>query len=177
MKTGIELTYAVATITARPQPVKGIEKRRDGRAPRKLLLKRREFRQASRSRRHSRLASWEHAMRRKWSHTEKSMMPWFDADRSIGCAKWLKGKRTDKCVRTGWLQFIALPPLPERLAAIPGKENLRFQIAGIGNHARTRIIVGLQPSGIELPRADTPSGSRRRGPSPQASPSGRTPPP
>ena len=46
------------------------------------------------------------------------------------------------------------PRLPGKLARIRGKNHLRFQIVGIGNHAKTRVIVGLQSSDIKIYRTD-----------------------
>jgi hypothetical protein len=44
--------------------------------------------------------------------------------------------------------------MPRKLAKIPGKNHLRFQIVGIRNHAKTRVSVGLQLSDIKIYRTD-----------------------
>ena len=51
------------------------------------------------------------------------------------------------------------PRLPKKPATIRGKNRLRFQIVGITNHAKTRVIVGLQPSDIKIYRTDVGLGN------------------
>jgi len=53
---------------------------------------------------------------------------------------------------------MVLPRLPRKPATIRGKNRLRFQIVGISNHAKTRVIIGLQPSDIKIYRTDVTSG-------------------
>ena len=47
-----------------------------------------------------------------------------------------------------------MPRLPRKLATIGGKNHVRSQIVGIGNHVKTRVIIGLQPSDIKIYRTD-----------------------
>ena len=46
------------------------------------------------------------------------------------------------------------PRLPRKLATIRRKNCLRFQIVGIANHAKTRVIARLQASDIRIYRTD-----------------------
>ncbi|MFM9967863.1 MAG: class I SAM-dependent DNA methyltransferase, partial [Burkholderiales bacterium] len=41
-----------------------------------------------------------------------------------------------------------------KLATIGGKNHMQSQIVGIGNHVKTRVIIGLQPSDIKIYRTD-----------------------
>jgi hypothetical protein len=49
---------------------------------------------------------------------------------------------------------MVMPRLPRKLATIRGKNRLRSQIVGIGNHVNTRVIIGLQPSDLKIYRTD-----------------------
>jgi hypothetical protein len=49
---------------------------------------------------------------------------------------------------------MALPRMPRKPATIRGENRLRFQIVGIGDHVKTRVIIGLQPSDIKIYRTD-----------------------
>ena len=44
--------------------------------------------------------------------------------------------------------------MPRKLATIRDKYGLRFQIVGIRNHVKLPVIVGLQPSDLEIYRTD-----------------------
>jgi hypothetical protein len=49
---------------------------------------------------------------------------------------------------------MVLPRLPREPATIRGKSRLRSQIVGIWNHAKTRVIIELQPSDVKIYRTD-----------------------
>src|SRR3989338_860395 len=93
-------------------------------------------------------------MQRKWFQAEKCLIPWFDANRSTRCSKWLNGTKPNNCAKTDWPRFMTLPRLPRETATIRGKNRLQSQIVGIRNHAKTRVIIGLQPSDLKIYRTD-----------------------
>jgi hypothetical protein len=82
-------------------------------------------------------------MHRKWFQAEKCLIPWFDEQPIDQMLEVTEGHKTQQLREYRLAAIHDIASFAEETATIRRKNRSRFQIVGIRNHAKTRVIIGL----------------------------------